>query len=323
MEPKISVIVPVYNVEIYLKKCVESLLLQTYQNIEIVLVDDGSPDNCPQLCDEYAKQHANITTYHKVNGGLSDARNYGVQRAQGDWIAFIDSDDYVEKTYVEDLWHLITQFNADMAITRIVRENEDGRGRPPEIAFESICVEPQEAFYEIYTGSRVSWSACGKLFHKKDLIKCPFPHGFYEDCACMYRLIDECQTIAIGNFEKNYHYVTREGSILRRDLDPRHLRIFEICADIDAYIQQTHPEMKLLSVILYRRCVTQLLNLQTMSNKTYNSIFLRYRPLFRKNLFKVLKSPRLSRGQKYYMAIHCTFPWVCRTQRKLLNYLRR
>ena len=101
----ITIVVPVYKVEKYLKKCVDSLLCQTYKNIEIILVDDGSPDTCPQLCDEYAQKNSNVVTYHKPNGGLSDARNYGVQKASGDWIVFVDSDDYVESSYVEDLWN--------------------------------------------------------------------------------------------------------------------------------------------------------------------------------------------------------------------------
>ena len=101
MDPLVSVVVPVYNVEKYLDRCVQSLLTQTYPNYEIVLVDDGSPDNCPAMCDAYAKKYENVAVLHKKNGGISDARNYGVQRAKGDWIVFVDSDDYVAENYIE------------------------------------------------------------------------------------------------------------------------------------------------------------------------------------------------------------------------------
>ena len=96
-EPLVSVIVPVYNVERYLRHCVNSILIQTYHNLEVILVDDGSPDNCPKICDEYAKADARVKVIHKNNGGLSDARNIGMQAASGDYLMFVDSDDWLEK----------------------------------------------------------------------------------------------------------------------------------------------------------------------------------------------------------------------------------
>ncbi|MBQ5852329.1 MAG: glycosyltransferase family 2 protein, partial [Lachnospiraceae bacterium] len=99
----ISIVVPVYNVEKYLERCVDSLINQTYENIEILLIDDGSKDNSGQMCDEYANKDSRITVYHKENGGLSDARNYGMDRAKGEYIIFIDSDDYVEPNMMEFL----------------------------------------------------------------------------------------------------------------------------------------------------------------------------------------------------------------------------
>ena len=100
---KISVIVPVYKVEKYLKRCVESIVQQTYQNIEIILVDDGSPDRCPEMCDEYARRDARIKVIHKSNGGLSDARNVGLRIATGEFILYVDSDDYIELDACERL----------------------------------------------------------------------------------------------------------------------------------------------------------------------------------------------------------------------------
>ena len=119
MEDLISVVVPIYNVENYIKKCVDSILSQTYKNLEIILVDDGSPDNCPQICDEYAQKDNRIKVIHKENGGLSDARNAGIDISKGKFITFIDSDDYIEKDYVEVLYNSIKESIRQAKIGRI------------------------------------------------------------------------------------------------------------------------------------------------------------------------------------------------------------
>ena len=107
MKKLISIVLPIYNVENYIEKCMESVLNQTYKNIEIILVDGGSPDNCPIICDQYVKEDNRVKVVHKENGGLSDARNAGIKVANGDYITFIDSDDYVDKDYVEFLYNTI------------------------------------------------------------------------------------------------------------------------------------------------------------------------------------------------------------------------
>ena len=107
MNPLISLVIPVYNVEKYLDKCMESVLAQTYDNFEVILVDDGSTDSSGKMCDGYAERDSRVTVYHKQNGGLSDARNFGVEHCNGDLVSFIDSDDYVTEDYLEYLWYLM------------------------------------------------------------------------------------------------------------------------------------------------------------------------------------------------------------------------
>ena len=114
MKDLITIVVPVYKVEQYLDKCVNSIINQTYKNLEIILVDDGSPDNCGKMCDEYAKNDNRIVVIHKENGGLSDARNAGIEIAKGKYISFIDSDDYVTEDYVEFLYALISNNNVEV-----------------------------------------------------------------------------------------------------------------------------------------------------------------------------------------------------------------
>ena len=126
-EPLISVIVPVYNVERSLDRCVRSITEQTYRHLEIILVDDGSPDECPRMCDEWAGRDDRIRVVHKPNGGLSDARNAGLNAMHGDFVAFVDSDDYVEPDYVGRLHAGIA--DADMSVCSIICEDSDGKVR--------------------------------------------------------------------------------------------------------------------------------------------------------------------------------------------------
>ena len=113
--PCVSVVIPVYNVEKYLIRCLESVILQTYRNLEIVLVDDGSTDNSGKICDEYAERDSRIKVIHKENGGLSDARNVGIKSASADYIVFIDSDDYVKNVYVQSLVEIALRYDVDIA----------------------------------------------------------------------------------------------------------------------------------------------------------------------------------------------------------------
>ena len=125
-KPLISIIVPVYKVEPFLRRCIDSILAQTYTNLEIILVDDGSPDNCGLICDEYAAKDSRIKVIHKENGGVSIARNCGLDSSNGDYIVFIDSDDFVAKKHIENLFYCANIFSADIGITtyKLIFEDE-------------------------------------------------------------------------------------------------------------------------------------------------------------------------------------------------------
>ena len=133
----ISIIVPIYKVEKYLEKCIESILAQTYKNIELILVDDGSPDNCPSICDRYAKKDSRVIVIHKQNGGLSDARNMGLNIAKGDFISFIDSDDFVSDDFCELLLGAIIRENADNGTPIVFAKPES----PYTKAYEEIAAK--------------------------------------------------------------------------------------------------------------------------------------------------------------------------------------
>lgn len=323
MNVKVSVIVPVYKVEQYLSRCINSLLKQNFDSYEIILVDDGSPDNCPMLCDEFEKKYSCIRTFHKLNGGLGDARNFGVKEAKAEYIVFVDSDDYVEENYINDLWKLREQFDADFVITKVVREPENSTVIKRNDKFLSYCTNKESALLEVYGCGKVGWQAYGKLYRRETLLKYPFPDGYYEDCAVMYKIIDSVDKIAIGDFEGNYHYIDRQGSILRSELKKEHLRIFDICHSVKHFVDKKYPKLDIVTVLVYKRGLTQLLHLQSMPKSTYKELYYKYQPMFKENLYKILNDERVSKKDKIHMVMLCLPVWVYRLQFKALRIAKR
>ena len=222
--PKISVIVPVYKVEKYLKRCVNSLLNQDYDDYEIILVDDGSPDRCPQICDEYAKNQT-VRAIHKENGGLSDARNVGVLAASGEYVIFVDSDDYVERNHISSLWNALIENDADISCSPPIIEYEASNSivkplvkcdnkKEKHTSFGVNNVKGQEM---ILRGRPVGTSAWSKLIKKEYCLKHPFPKGkVMEELATTFYLFEEAHTVAVTEIP-TYHYVQRMGSILHSE----------------------------------------------------------------------------------------------------------
>ena len=317
----ISVIVPVYNVEAYLERCVESLLHQDIeQPYQIILVDDGSTDSSGTQCDAYGRQYPDrVAVIHKPNGGLSSARNEGVRQAAGDWIVFVDSDDYVSDSYLSVLQRLRDKFDADMSVISVQKTLENQELLAYSNQNADFVLGKKEAFFEMYVIKRFAWYAVGKLYRKEALLKHPFPDGYYEDSATQYWLIDECETIAFGDYKAEYHYLARDASITTSMLSEKHFRIFEVCGEIGRYIDQRYPEWQYIKVLLYQNAVLQLINRTAMTEEQYNEVFLRYRPMFRKNLATILKQVRVDFGSKYYAIMLCTSPSFYRLQRRLME----
>ena len=164
--PKISVIIPVYKVEEYLKRCVDSVIGQTLRDIEIILVDDGSPDNCPAICDEYAKKDDRVRVIHKKNGGLSDARNAGIDIAKGEFLGFVDSDDYIEADMYEYLYDLVKKENAEISMCEFFHCYQ---GKEPE-KNEKISVETvdsETAIYYVLESKKASLTVANKIYKRE------------------------------------------------------------------------------------------------------------------------------------------------------------
>lgn len=225
-EPLVSVIVPVYNVECYLEECLSSLLAQTYRNIEIILVDDGSTDGSGALCDSLAHTDSRIRVLHKQNGGLSDARNRGLREASGEWISFVDSDDWVSPVFIEALLRAALETGCEISAIPFGKPFKDGSGCtlidsfvsvPPADSMDSSHVQRLMLYQELDTGA--PW----RLYGKKLLDVDPFPVGlYYEDLASVYRIIHRVDRVAVLDCRELYAYRMRRDSIIRQEY--RHIK---------------------------------------------------------------------------------------------------
>lgn len=210
---RISVIVPVYNVESFLARCIESIICQTYQNLEIILVDDGSDDGCSEICDSYAEKDARIRVVHKKNGGLSDARNIGIQFATGEYIGYVDSDDWIQETMYEKLYQSISKENADIAVCGYYISD----GKNATTAFQShdlVVFNKEAALEELCKNTRILSHAWDKLYKRSVLENKYFPKGkYYEDIYIMHKVFLEADKIVFLD-EPLYYYFQRAGSIV-------------------------------------------------------------------------------------------------------------
>ena len=218
---RISIVVPIYNVEKYIKKCVDSLLNQTYKDIEIILVDDGSPDNCKIICDEYKNKDERIKVLHKKNGGLSDARNKGTEIATGEYILYVDADDFLEKTACEELIGIIQKFNPDIVCFNCNKVNEEGKcinQNSTIYRYENTkntkTLTFEEAMLDNLYRKSIRYEAWSKIYKKEIVLKDKFPIGMLaEDFATFYKFLKDAKSIIYYD-RCLYNYVVRDGSIM-------------------------------------------------------------------------------------------------------------
>ena len=230
-EPVISVIVPIYNVDPYLRECVDSILCQTYSNLEIILIDDGSPDKCPGICDEYAKKDNRIKVIHQNNGGLAHARNVGIANSKGDYVTFIDSDDYVSNDYVEALYKGLIDVGADISIASFYSFEDDVVCQQNSESVPSKIISKENAimrFCSINAKCSMPFiSACNKIYRKSLFAGVIFPEGkLYEDAFTTYKLIDRAKKIVFTS-SKLYFYRINPQSILGQSFREKHLEMVE------------------------------------------------------------------------------------------------
>ena len=243
--PLISIVIPVYNVEKYLERCLESVISQTYSNLEIILVNDGSTDMSGEICNTYQKKDMRIKTIHKKNGGLSEARNTGIDIAKGEYISFIDSDDWVTTSYIEELYNLVKKYECDVAICSIkkttkCKEYRNLKNR--EIVYLNSEIVKQFLY------QRISTSAYAKLFKKELWEAVRFPVGkIYEDVLPLYKVLSKCSKVCVTS-QYCYMYYYREGSIVNQKFSLSKMDYVENCRKVLECVKCDYPQFQMAAI---------------------------------------------------------------------------
>lgn len=228
--PLISIIIPVYNVEKYLSRCIYSVVNQTYKNLEIILVNDGSTDSSGQLCNEWAAKDERIRVIHKQNGGLSDARNVGIATSTGEYIEFIDSDDAVSENITEHLLNIVRKNKSEIGICDVIH-CYPGKDSGFRDGMSVKILSTEDALCEMMYQKSFLFSACGKLFKKSLFDGMKFPVGkIFEDVAIMYKLFNRANQIVYSD-AKLYGYLHRENSITTKTFSKSDCDILQICQE--------------------------------------------------------------------------------------------
>lgn len=312
MEPCISVIVPVYKVETYLRKCVDSILSQTYQNLEIILVDDGSPDNCGAICDEYAQKDPRIKVIHKKNGGLSDARNTGMEIMSGEFVGFVDSDDWIEPQMYQRLYELIEHFDADMAFGGVsddVLQDDSVRTVKTSNYGDVPFAEDKVAAMRRYFHG--SWAAWDKLYRVELFDGIRYPVGeINEDEAIVLHLLDRCNRVCYTN-EVFYHYIRRiDGtSITTSAFSDKKMAWVKHCRDNLAFIREKYPQLEKDALARYRGSILWILREICMQGLGFDKEWKSLRSELRQSFAAFWKTATLR--DKILMLFLGYFPRIC------------
>lgn len=244
-KPSISVVIPVYKVEQYLRECVDSVLSQTYENLDIILVDDGSPDNCPAMCDDYSEKDSRVRVIHRKNGGLSAARNSGIGIARGEYITFIDSDDYVSKTYVEQLYTIMKASSAGI-VQCVYSSNANELN--DTVSTDYTVYSPHDAIKSTFCAGKrkIVRAAWGKLY-KTGMFTgengTRYPEGqTAEDLYVMPEVFDRAGSFALADSTK-YFYRLRGDSLWLKPFDSSKLDYFKSISHVKEYLAKNHPDL--------------------------------------------------------------------------------
>lgn len=252
-DPLVTVIVPVYKVEKYLPKCIESILAQKYRNLEILLVDDGSPDSCGSICEAYQRKDFRVKVIHKENGGLSDARNAALDEMKGELVTFIDSDDFVSEYYVSNLVAAMLENNADLSMSWFenVLEGAAPKSRGKAAAEGLRMYTAQECLERMLYQDGVETTAWGKLYKREHFDHWRYPVGkLYEDILVTYHIIDVCKKVAVLQ-NVDYYYVQRRDSIQYEPFRTAKLDAVIQMKELENLVSEKYPELKTAACCRY------------------------------------------------------------------------
>lgn len=275
-QPLITVIIPIYKVEPYLHRCVDSVMHQTYQNQEIILVDDGSPDRCGEICDEYAGIDSRIRVIHKANGGLADARNAALPEAGGAYICFIDSDDWVTPYYVEHLYDALVKDAADMSSSWFENVLEPANiSEPVSEIVDYSCLDSEDYLRKMLYQDGVETSAWGKLYRADIIKELRYPVGkLYEDIPVTYAATKRCRKIAlVGNVD--YYYFQRTDGIQNAAFNPCKMDGVTHCGQMMKEIRADYPDLYQAAKCRYLSTVFNIIfQIRDTNNQERNDLWM-------------------------------------------------
>ena len=277
-EELVTIIIPVYNISEYVERCIESIITQSYVNLEIILVDDGSTDDSGQKCDKYARLDERVIVYHKKNGGLSDARNYGIERSHGSYIMFIDGDDWVESTIVEELYAVHQKANVDFVQCQFMYAYENGNKQQinmiqPELSYFSRN-EAIKSFVE--SGSLgISVAAWAKLYRSEVFKQIRYPKGkVHEDVFTMCDIVfSNISKVAVLG-KPLYNYFQREGSISKSVNYKRLKDQLDCQVYVKEHVDKYAPQFKLEANKILYDIIIEIVNLIPVRDLKKQSKFL-------------------------------------------------
>lgn len=300
---QITVIVPVYKVELYIDRCLESILGQSFSDFDLVLIDDGSPDSCPQICDAYAEKDERITVIHKQNGGLSDARNAGIdwamEHSDSEWLAFVDSDDYLHPDYLKILYDTAKKEEADLVICDFVRVNDQDENVEKKHSFFSLVTEDKNELFQCLNKSWRVAVAWNKLYGKHIFAQLRFKVGkIHEDAFAIHHVLWNSHRVAFIN-DGLYFYRTRENSIMASQSPKSRLDNIEALIEQYEFCKQHHVvSPSLLHSDAFLNRITNLRHvIDDQELCRYKDIKRRYRDIF----FDINTNRKLKRILRFYL----------------------
>ncbi|MDQ5984140.1 MAG: Undecaprenyl-phosphate 4-deoxy-4-formamido-L-arabinose transferase [Eubacteriales bacterium SKADARSKE-1] len=303
IKPKISIVVPVYKVEKYLDKCIKSILAQTFKEFELILVDDGSPDNCGKICDSYKEQDERVRVIHQKNAGLSCARNTGIDEAAGEYIGFVDSDDYIASDMFSFLYENLINNNADISVCGLY--NCFGEKLVPQYDKEELYIlKGEEALKMALEGVKFSMHAVNKLYKKSLFESCKFPPGkLSEDAFTIPVLLSNAKAVVVNTVPK-YYYIQRRESITNSSFKENDFDVVLAYSKNLDMVKQKFPSLKKQAEFRYLWSYMYVLDKMLLTQNfkdvdKLNEIILK----LRKNTSKILLNPYFSKKRKFAMAL--------------------
>lgn len=295
MQQLVSIIIPIYNVESYLKRCIESVINQTYKNLEIILVNDGSTDNCGTICDKYKNKDNRIKVIHKKNGGLSDARNAGIEIATGKYLTFIDSDDYVSIDYIEYMINMLEEKKAQLAICK-VKEVWPNSKLKDEAYTKIQVLNSKQTFENLLLDKGIEVSSYAKLYSIDLFKKLRFPKGkVYEDTAIIYKIIANANRIVYGD-KYCYYYISREGSISKhKEFNSSEIDYIEHTEQMLNFIRKRYKNLKIpvyRYYVYYKFRILKMLVFTKPRNKKMEKQIIEDIKKYQKIVFKYKETPK-------------------------------